>query len=81
MPTVHREDEAAARLAEPGFLRRVRAALGTAARTAPAQARAGSAGSTGSRRAKVLDTSESSAGVSFRSIPALSTVVKTRYPC
>ena len=60
MSVRHREDEAAARLAEPAFLRRVRAALGVAAPAAPSRARATSAGT---RRTKAVDPSECHDGV------------------
>ena len=55
-----REDEAVAKLAEPAFQRRVRAALGIAPPAAPARARAASAGS---QRPKTVDPSECHDGV------------------
>ena len=55
-----REEEAAAKLVEPAFLRRVRAALGTSSATAPGRARCTSAGS---KRAKPTDQSGCHDGV------------------
>lgn len=60
MSVRRREDEAAARLAEPAFLRRVQAALGIAAPAAPSRARATSAGT---RRNKAVDPLECHDGV------------------
>lgn len=60
-----REGEAAARLVEPAFLRRVRAALGTSTSAAPGRARGTSAGS---KRARPADPSTGNDGVRLQNV-------------